>query len=343
MPTKVFTVDEILTAADVNNYLANRPLQNAIINGGFDIWQRGTSGFNLGGSYNADRWLFYTGTATNKSVTRQPFTAGELSVASFGDANFYWRYAETVATVSDTNVLVQRIEDVRTLTNQTVTLSFYARSSNVASTISPSLSQNFGTGGSSEVIIAGSSQILTSSFVRYSQTFTLASVSGKTIGANSYLQASLAIGTNRVQNVDIWGVQLEAGSVANDFRRNANSLQGELAACQRYYEKSYNLTVAPGTNTTDGLATFYGSTDGSSNIVCRVPFAVNKRTVAYTLTVYTAAGTSGFITVSRSGYSANNAAVAYRFGHGAFHAYATTLNSFVSANAEFQYTVSDEL
>jgi hypothetical protein len=40
---------------------------------------------------------------------------------------------------------------------------------------------------------------------------------------------------------------MELGSVATTFKRAGGTFQGELSACQRYYQKSYNQSVTPGT------------------------------------------------------------------------------------------------
>jgi hypothetical protein len=212
---------------------------NAIINGAFDIWQRGTSFTNPAqGAYLADRWRHFTGsTGATRIFSRQSFTPNELNAASFGESPFYMRVNQTVAGTGDTfNQIQQTIEDVRTFAGQTVTLSFWAKAS-ASATVRTVLSQDFGTGGSTGVSSTPVDQDITTSWTRYTRTVTMPSISGKTIGANSYIIAEIGLPNNATFTIDIWGVQLEAGSTATPFRRNANSLEGELAACQRYYQR----------------------------------------------------------------------------------------------------------
>lgn len=219
------------------NYAAGK---NIVINGDFRIWQRGTSGFSLGGAYNSDRWAFYRdGSGATDAITQQSFTAGAAPVAGY-EAPFFWRYSATVAGTGGTErSLYQRIEDVRTFANQTVTVSFWAKA-DATRTITLSLSQNFGSGGSTSVTTSLTSQSVTTSWARYSATVAVPSVSGKTIGTSSYLQLLLGFPINVTETIDIWGVQLEAGLVATAFQTATGTLAGELAACQRYYQQIVN-------------------------------------------------------------------------------------------------------
>jgi hypothetical protein len=103
-----------------------------------------------------------------------------------------------------------------------------------AITLNSRYTQEFGSGGSSAVDTGSTSHSITNSWARYTANVTLPSVVGKTIGAGSSLRVIFDSSSINVA-VDIWGVQLEAGSVATPFKRNAPSIQAELAACQRYY------------------------------------------------------------------------------------------------------------
>jgi hypothetical protein len=206
--------------------------KNAIINGGFDVWQRGTTlTFATTGWFNgaADRWMGYSSANSTATLSQQAFTAGAAPVAGY-EGTYFLRSAST----STATYLAQRIEDVRTFAGQTVTISFWAKT-NTNQTLSYfNLEQNFGSGGSTTV---GNSitplPALTTSWTKFTATVTLASISGKTIGTSSYLALVLQGDVNK--NIDIWGVQVELGSVATPFSRAGGTIQGELAACQRYY------------------------------------------------------------------------------------------------------------
>lgn len=208
---------------------------NYLINGSFDIWQRGTS-FSAAG-YTADRWAIVGASGQTVSVSQQTFTPGTAPVSGY-EGTYYSRVAWS-GTPSGTFWYTQKVEDVRTLAGQTATLSFWAKASSNTSVFVPVLEQNFGVGGSGVVTTVSSSIALSTSWQRFSVVFSVPSVSGKTIGTSSYLEVRPLYGGNSVNgiNIDIWGVQLEAGALATPFRRNSPNIQSELAACQRYYER----------------------------------------------------------------------------------------------------------
>ena len=231
--------------------------KNAVIGGGFDYWQRGTS-FNPSSAtyaYTADRWEVYTYAASTCTVSQQSFTAGAAPVAGVEG-----RYFLNIINTNTGIYLRTKIEDVRTYAGQTVTLSFYAKASSNL-TLSSNVEQNFGTGGSGSVANSGTHSV-TTSWQRFTRTITLASISGKTISSTDSSLQILFTGTTNI-TLSIWGVQLEYGSVATQFSRAGGTLQGELAACQRYFYRFGGLInneyFAIGTSVSAGTAIGYAS------------------------------------------------------------------------------------
>ena len=71
---------------------------------------------------------------------------------------------------------------------------------------------------------------------------------------------------------------------------------------KRYFEKSYNQSTAPATDTFLGAYTFGGSSEGNGNSI--VPISYSVKRVAPTLTGYLQAGTAGSWNYERNGVSA---------------------------------------
>jgi len=212
--------------------------KNKIINGDFNIWQRGTSFSSISsGTFTADRWFVnFDGSGATRSVSQQTFTPGSAPVAGY-ESSYFLRLATTVAGSGQTySNLAQRIENVQTFANQTVVVSFWAKA-NAAISLGTVFGQNFGSGGSSSVYTVGPSFTLSTSWARYTGYITLPSISGKTVGTGSYLELDLTWPQNSTFTLDVWGVQLEAGSVATPFTTASGTLQGELSLCQRYYQR----------------------------------------------------------------------------------------------------------
>lgn len=265
--------------------------RQAIMNGNFDVWQRGTPSSTITDAtifYTADRWYDYHaddgGTLPTLTRSRQALTPGDIP-----NAFYYSRLATngagTSLGVSSIGTLTQRIEyGTRSLcgNGKKVTISFWAKSDISNKKIGIYAHQTYGTGGSptSSETINGTNWTLTSNWTKYTHTFTTNTLVGKTFGTNyddyfgiyiTYMWGTTTderVGATTAEtyvgsgNIDVAQVQLCTGEVALPFQ--PKSFEEELRACQRYFQAF---------NAGDGMGVCYSTT----GVALYFPYATTMR------------------------------------------------------------------
>ena len=231
--------------------------KNKLINGDFAINQRGFTSTTTSAVYIFDRFVTRA-TGGTSTFSAETFTTGTAPVSGYEFKNFL-QIITTGQTTSDTRTaFTQNIESVRTLAGQTATVSFWARATSGTPSVACYTSQYFGTGGSPSGPVDGVGQkvAITTSWARYSFTFNVPSISGKTIGTDNNDTLRFFIFTSGGSDWDLYtnslgiqsttiqfaGIQVEAGSTATAFQTATGNLASELAACQRYYYRIDNET-----------------------------------------------------------------------------------------------------
>jgi hypothetical protein len=259
------------TALQVNGSNVNPVPKNWIINGNMDVCQRfGPLGSAVVAASSGfikvvDRFgHFRDGTGATVTVSQQAFTPGQTNVP--GEPTYFLRVAQSVAGSGSTSSLLDHsIEDVRTFAGQACTVSFWAKA-DAARSVSHSMVQIFGTGGSASVATAGTTLNLTTSWQKFTVTYnTIPSVASKTISTtnDSRLISRLSLPLNVVNTIEIAQYQVEAGLNAGPFQKK--SFAEELQACKRYYQKSFDYGQVPGPGIDNGrlyppFLNFSGST-----------------------------------------------------------------------------------
>jgi hypothetical protein len=235
-------------------YTAGTVQANPIINSAMQIWQRGTSIALTTSAYTADRWQGFrntTGSTASRQVTNDTTNLPNIQYCA--------RVQRDSGNSSTTAVYFgQSLESVNSIpfAGKTITVSFYARAgatliSSGAAAIS--LNVQSGTGTDQNILTAGytgstnvisqPSITLTATWQRF--TYTSAAVVPVTATELGLYFTLGFVGTAGASDfMEVTGVQIDVGSVALPFRTYAGTIQGELAACQRYFY----LNTSGGTN-----------------------------------------------------------------------------------------------
>ena len=230
--------------------LSNR---NLIINGAMQVAQRGTS--QTGAGYGSiDRFSLSLSGAT-ATMSQESFTLGQTDVPG---ADKYLKL--DVSTGNNNSGIFYKIEaqNVYHVINNTVTLSYYAKGTSPTNGLKVGIMWYDGSNPSTRVT---ESVTLTNSWVKYTHTFTVPSISGITLtNSAAFLEVSMTqdngdTGTAAYE-VNLAQVQLEVGSKATPFEHE--SYGQTLAKCQKYFYRKLAFNAQP--------VWLYSDTAGSTQI-----------------------------------------------------------------------------
>lgn len=309
-------------------------LQNAIINGGFNFWQRGTNFPAIANSvYFSDRWKnFKTGSAVHTMGRSVDVPPGSVSPYS---GMVTVTTAQPSMGVNDFTRILTTIEGnfASRLYGKNVVCSFWVKSSKTGA-----YSSSFSNNGYTKRIVKDFTVNAANTWEKKIVRFNIETTGTwlKDTGFGLELGFYLAAGANfRTAPTDIW--TSVGGSSVNQVNLNdtvnatfqiadvvlvednteqtrvpnfvmaGRDYSGELALCQRYYEKSYDLDVAPSsanyiTNQAISQPVAPGAWDGYDiitykyNTLKRVPAVINTLSPANSLNgiQYTLAGSGPF-------------------------------------------------
>lgn len=301
IPMKTTYIDgDVFSASDVNDITGTINLigygapvvagKNGVINGGMDIWQRGTT--SSGNAYICDRWYsaLISGTGT---------FAQESTVKPSG-SNYSQKFT---ASATAQPAIYQAVETVNALrfANQTVTVSAkVAASTSVGFTIDVQYSTSVdnsvtGTWTSITATSGGTATATSTTFVSISGVYAIPSTA-KSLRVRLFTTSTIA---NTVV-VYFGQVQLEQGSAATTFSLAAGTYQGELSVCMRYCQM-FNASEANGAFLRYGV----GQNVDTTQTFTQIPLSPPMRVVPSLTTTGTAADYGVY---SRNTVTACNAA-----------------------------------
>jgi hypothetical protein len=270
--TSVATTAFVQTAvAPAQHNVGRNLLHNSLLN----IAQRGAGPFGTNGNYTLDRWQLQTSGDTGVTVIQAAIPDAARTQIGDEAATYVLSLSTTGnAAAGAYTEITQSIEGVRRLAGKTITLSFWAVAGAAGLKVGLNGYSLYGTGGSPSAPaswqVTGTAITLATTWARYSVTFAVPSSSGKTLGTNAgtdqnTLQIWLSSGaTNNAQagnigvqsgTIQIWGVQLEIGSVATPLEKP--DPRYDLSNCQRFYQSTAGFQMG---GTAAGVASLFVST-----------------------------------------------------------------------------------